>query len=372
MVDISERKAAEKKLKDAKDVAEAATLLKNKFVSLVAHDIRSPLSTVIGLQKYIVSKNKESQCNECRDWLGKSVGLCETMVVMTENLLESNNLHSGSIQINRKLCNVKSLCDTVMNDLRGHAEKKEIVLKNELPRGLRFYVDKVLFQRVIHNLVVNAIKFTANGGEIIAFQPEGRNVLAVKDTGVGISDGILPDLFKYEVKTSSTGTSGERGTGFGLPLSMDIAKAHGGTIRATSQKGEGSVFFVEMPDAKPLVLVADDDEPSALIIRTSLENMGAEVLEAKDGAGALKLVQERRPVLIIADYTMRLSDGFTLLDSLKSGAEFSKTPVVVTTQCGADDIETRKKAFEFGASDFLTKPLSDLDLIPRIGRFIAA
>jgi CheY-like chemotaxis protein len=154
-------------------------------------------------------------------------------------------------------------------------------------------------------------------------------------------------------------------------MSMDIVKAHGGILRATSQKGEGAVFFVELPDVKALVLVVEDDEVSAFTLRAYLENMGAEVLEAKNGAEALKIIQGRQPVLIITDIVMPFMDGFALLQNLKNSAKNSHIPVIVITATHAGDIDIRKKAFEQGASDFITKPLLESDFIPRITRFIA-
>ncbi|MBI5637018.1 MAG: PAS domain S-box protein [Nitrospinae bacterium] len=370
--DISERKRAEEKLKAAKEEAEAATLLKDKFISLLSHDLRAPLSTVTLLQKVAISKHADSRCDECMTMLGNSIGICETMLKMTDNLLESAKLQTGNIQLRRRICNVRDICDIAIDDLRHLAETKGVVLKNEVPADARFYLDKALFQRVVHNLVMNAVKFSAKGGMVTVFLPGGNNKqLAVKDAGTGISKKLLPDLFKYEIKTSTAGTAGEQGTGFGLPISMDIMKAHGGTIRVTSQKGEGSTFTVEMPDMRPLVLVADDDEVSTFALRTYLENMGAEVLAAQNGAEALEIVQEREPALIITDLKMPVMDGFALLHNLKTGAKHSHIPVIIITGSNMGDIDIRQKAFEHKADDFITKPLSEPDFIPRVSRFIA-
>ncbi len=370
--DIGERKRAEMKLKAAKDAAEAALLLKDKFISLISHDLRSPLATIMLLQKVAIGSHKNPQCDECRTTLEKSVHICETMLEMTDHLLELARLQGGNIRLNRKICNIKDICDTVIDDLSHLAAKKEISLKNEIPPGTKLYVDRILFRRVIHNLVMNAVKFSGNGGKVTVLLSSGtNNHVAVKDTGAGIDENLLPNLFKHEIKTTTTGTAGEPGTGFGLPMSMDIVRAHGGTIRATSQKREGSTFFVEVPDMKPLVLVADDHEMTQFVIRKYLENEGAEVWTVKNGAEALEIIQIREPILIIADIGMPVMNGFTLLQNLKNGAKHSHIPVLIITGIHGGDIEMRQKAFEFGADDFITKPLSEPDFIPRINRFIA-
>ncbi len=369
LADITDRKVAEEKLKAAKELAENATQMKDKFLSLVAHDLRSPLANVILLQKVTMSANKRPECDECRVMLGKSIGVCETMIGMADNILESAQLQGGVIRLNRKICGIKNLSDAVIGELAILAGEKGVVLKNEVPPHARLYVDRIMFQRIIQNLVSNAIKFS-KGGVVSVFMPAGQNVVAVRDNGVGIDEHILHDLFRYEVKTSTVGTSGERGTGFGLPLSMEIAKAHGGTIRVVSKKGEGSVFYVDMPDLKPLVVVAEDDEVSAFPLRRFLEDMGAAVVVAKNGAEAMEIVQAKNPALVITDLMMPVMDGLTLLQNLKADAQYAAIPVIVITGTYANDIEMRKKAFEYRANDFITKPLSEADCIPRIGRFI--
>ena len=362
-------KASIMEIRAAKEQAEAAVLMKDKFISLISHDLRSPLSTIILLQKVTMSRHKDSQCAECKTALGKSVGICETMLQMTDDLLDSARIQGGNIRLSRKICNIRDICNCVMEDLGYLAAKKEVILKNAVPSEARFYVDRVLLQRVTHNLVTNALKFSNKGGMVTMFMPGGQNVLAVKDAGTGISKALLPDLFKYEVKTTTPGTSGEQGTGFGLPMSMDIVKAHGGTIRVTSEKGEGTTFFVEMPDMKPLVLVADDDDVLLFTIRKYLENMGAEMVMAKNGAEAFTIAMDKEPALIITDLKMPVMDGFVLLQKLKGEAMHSHIPVIIITS--STDIAIRKKAFEYRADDFIIKPLSEPDFMPRIGRFIA-
>lgn len=365
-----ERKAAEEQLKAAKEEAEAATVLKDKFVTLVAHDLRSPLATVSMMLNAALTNLKAARYGQSVDMIERVNHMCETMMEMTVNLLEAAKLQSGDIILNKKMCNIKNICDAVIGDLSYLAGKKGIVLKNEVPDDARLYVDKILFQRVIYNLVTNALKFSNENDTVTTFMPGGqRAVLAVKDTGTGIHESLLPDLFKYEVKTTFPGTSGERGSGFGLPMSMDIMKAHGGTIRAASRQGEGSTFFVEVPDTKPAVLVADDDEEAVLTLRKYLENMGAGVLTAKTGTEALEIVHEKAPVLVITDLAMPSMDGLALLQNLKTNAKYSHIPVIIIT--GNRGIGIRQTAFEYKADDFITKPLSEPDFIPRIGRFIS-
>lgn len=370
--DIGARKAVEEKLKAAKESAESATRLKDKFISLLSHDLRSPLSSMLLLQKVTMSSHKDAQCGECKIVFEKSIGICETMLEMADNLLESARIQGGALRLTRKMCDVKDVCDHVIAELGSLAAHKEVALKNELPEGVRLYIDRILFHRVMHNIVVNALKFSNKGGAVTIFQPGGNNArIAVKDKGTGIGEKLLPDLFKHEVKTTTVGTSGERGTGFGLPMCMDIVKAHGGTIEVTSTKGGGSTFVIEVPDTKPAVLVVDDDAASTFVLGKYLEHLGVEALTAANGAEALEIIRAKEPVLVITDLYMPVMDGIDLLKKVKSESRYSHIPVIIITGSYADDIAMRQKAFECKADDFIVKPLSEADFKPRINRFIA-
>lgn len=373
ITDITDIKEAEEKLFVAKERAEAATLMKDKFISLVSHDIRAPLSTIIMFQKVTMAVHMDAQCDECKTVLGKSVATCEGILAMADNLLESARLHGANMALNRKMCNVKDICYAAIGDLVHLASKKGIVLKIDVPEDARLYVDRALFTRVVHNLAVNALKFSHQNGVVsISLSTDRENsILAVRDTGVGIDEEFIPDLFKYEVKTTSTGTFGEQGTGLGLPISMDIMKAHGGTISVSTEKGRGTAFFAEVPNIKPVALIADDDEVLVFTIRQYLQSMGMEVVAVENGAEALEIIHDKKPVLLIADIKMPVMDGLTLLKTLKSNGQYSRIPVLIMTGNYADDIEMRQKAFELGAGDFIIKPLSKADFIPRINRFIA-
>ncbi len=370
IMDITERKEAEEQLKTEKEKAEAATLLKDKFVSLVAHDLRSPMATVNMMVNLTLSNLKAGRYAESTEMLAKIHVMGETMMEMTVNLLDAAKLQSGNIQLARRILGVKTVCDALVGELSHIADKKGVALINNVPDNARWYVDKILFQRVIHNLVTNAVKFSHKSGTVTISALTGNPMqLTVADTGTGIHESILPDLFKYDVKTTTAGTGGERGTGFGLPMSMDIIKAHGGTIRVSSRVGEGSLFSIEMPDVKPAVLVVDDDEGAVALLRIYLESMGAAVLTAANGAEAMEIVQNNNPALVITDIAMPLTDGLALLQNLKNSPKHSQIPVIIIT--GNRSIGIRQTAFEYHADDFITKPLSEPDFIPRIGRFIA-
>lgn len=248
--DITEKKRAEEELLKAKEKAEKATRLKDKFVALVVHDLRSPLTSLL-MSLELVSIDKETPISpRHKEILNIGLRSGKNMTELIKELLDINRLQTGKMTPNITHVDVYDLALSMVENNRHIAEKKGISIVNEVPPSTRFYADDVLYSQVIMNLVSNAIKFCRKGDRITLFVPEGKSTtLVVIDTGVGISKNILSDIFRHEIKTSTRGTSGEAGTGLGLPLSHEIMKAHGGSLSVESTEGNGSAFYVHLPAA---------------------------------------------------------------------------------------------------------------------------
>ncbi|MEE8483874.1 MAG: hybrid sensor histidine kinase/response regulator, partial [Nitrospinota bacterium] len=215
----------------------------------------------------------------------------------------------------------------------------------------------------------NAIKFSYKGGRITLFRPPGRRTaIAVKDTGTGISEKILPKLFMHEEKTTTTGTAGEKGTGLGLPFCHDIMTAHGGSLTVESAEGVGTTFYAELPPVRPKILFVDDEETIRYLFKESIHEYDLEIIEAENGEIAKRIIERDMPHLVITDISMPIMDGWELLESIRSNSKTAELPVIVLTSIS--DMESREKAFRMGANDFLAKPLVMEDLIPRVRRFV--
>ena len=246
--DITELKLVEEDLRRARDVAEEATRLKDKFVSLVAHDLRMPLGGIIQFLRYLRETAAPVLSDEQRQLAANTQASGENLLEMIDQLLDISRLRTGNITMTLEAVSLHKLAVTALADICHVASEKGIELLCDVPPEKRVWADKKLGVEVLRNLLSNAIKFTDKGGSIRIFTPEaGEGVIAVSDTGTGVPPGILPDLFRHEVKTSMPGTRGERGTGLGLPLSYDIMTAMGGTLTAESRAGEGATFYAVFP-----------------------------------------------------------------------------------------------------------------------------
>ena len=226
--DITERKKADEELRRAKDAAEEATRLKDKFVSLVAHDLKSPLASGLGLLRLVTQDKEALPKQRHREMLRHTGENMEYILDMIDGLLDITRLQTGKITPRISRVDASYMTAVAVGSFSHAARAKGIVLRNLAPEGAMVYADPALFGEVLNNLISNAIKFCSEGNTIQIAIPEGRpNVITVSDDGQGVSDELMPFLFRHEVRTSTVGTAGERGTGLGLPYSHDIM-ARGG------------------------------------------------------------------------------------------------------------------------------------------------
>jgi signal transduction histidine kinase len=361
-------KANIRELDAARTLAEEATKLKDKFISLVAHDLRSPFASMLGLIRIYAEGKPSAEGEESQKILDRVFKSGERMIAMIDNLLKISRLQTGQITPDPWFFKGYMAAANTIGSLSHNAAQKGIVIINKVPVDMRLYADQTLFDEVLLNLLSNAIKFCSRGDTITFFVPPALfSAIAVRDTGKGISEKITPNLFKHEMATTTPGTAGETGTGLGLPFSHDIMKAHGGELTVESVPGTGSVFCAILPYVKPVALVVDDDPMSMLVVRSHLEKIDIEVMEAVNGEKALSAMKDKRPHIIITDINMPGMDGYTLLARLKQDNAIKEIPVIVMTSA---DGETREKAFRYGASDFVDKPVILDEFIPRVRRYV--
>ncbi len=366
--DITHARHARQALELAKQEAEDSGRIKDKFVSLLAHDLRAPIAAAMSMVQMVSSDSEPPLAAAQRETLQAVNTRLQQQLTLIDEVLSLTRLRTGKLRVHKRPIAAGVLLAAVMG-FRFQAEQKGVRLVNEVPDSLQLAADPVLFGQVVQNLVSNAIKFSRPGGTVRLFAPPDHAAsLAVQDNGVGIDPKRLLDLFRSDVKTSTVGTAGERGTGMGLPLSHDIVAAHGGTLRVESEPGRGSTFYVDMPPFRPLVMVVEDETDLRTLFKRHLARMGCEVIEAGNGEDALKLLQAVYPSLIITDIQMPKLDGFGLLDAVRRNPETAEIPVIVVTV--GTDVEIRDKAFGLGANDFVTKPIAPHDFVPRVRRFL--
>ena len=353
-----------------KDRAIKATKLKDKFVSLVAHDLRSPFNAILCFLRVVHEDQNIALHDRHKTIIGKAIDSSLGLLNMIDQLLDLSRLQTGNITLEPRFINVRQVCSIVELSLAHSAQVKGVIIKNEIPDDMGVFTDHSLFSEVIQNLLSNAIKFCRKGDEITLFAQNGSNPrIAIKDTGMGISENMLPDLFKQEEKTTTVGTEGEKGTGLGLPFCHEILQILGGSITVDSEVGKGSVFQIQLPFVKPQILIVEDEPADCKLIRGMLSGLDVDIIDAKNGKEAIGVLENNKPHLVILDIILPVLDGYETLTHIRQNLGTRKIPVIAITS--GDKAKTREKAIQLGANDYINKPLKKSDLVPRVKRFIS-
>ena len=365
--DISKRKRAERALIIEKEKAEAATPMKDKFISLVSHDIRAPMGAVLGLLELVeegaMPRDKE------RDFVHRAYDNCQKLLRMVDNLLNLNSLRSGVLLPEIADVNVRELVESAWDKLRYLASRKDVTMECEINPAAVIKADPELAAQVVGNILHNAAKFSFKGGVIGVFQPPGEgDVIAFRDHGMGIDTSTQARLFSHDSRVSGQGTAGERGSGLGMPLSHDIMAAHGGSITVESAPGSGALFKICFPKAIPTLLIVDDDEDFRLLIRSGLEDLKVKIIEAGGGEGAIEAAMREPVSLVITDYDMPGMNGVELVDWIRKESKDREIPVIMVSVDA--DYKTKIKALKFGVSDFLIKPVEKSALLEAVRRHV--
>lgn len=256
LTDITDRKEKERVLKEQQTAAENANRIKDTFLSLVSHDLRSPLS---GISTMLELLDRAGETFSPDEWKSVIHDLRESAAVLVEminQLLNIHRLQSGRISVHREEVSVAVIARQVVLSLGKQIKDKGISVEIDVEDDVTLFVDIGLFREAIFNLVSNAVKFSHRSGTI-RIGARGDAVI-VEDTGDGVVEEDRPDLFRHEIKTSRVGTDGERGTGLGLPLVADIMDAHGGRVFYDDSYVAGARFVLSFDHSGDAGFDADD------------------------------------------------------------------------------------------------------------------
>ncbi len=363
--DITERKKAELKLREMKETAEEATLLKDKFMTLLAHDLRGPLGTLRSYMRLIRENESLDMKRESLAHLDAAIRTSENMLDLISNLLDVSRFKTGELKPKKQFFNARLLVLKVIANMAYPAERKGITIEQELSPKARVYGDTTLLEQVFQNLVANAIKFCMRGDRIKISVTENESLtFCVRDSGIGVEPERIKTLFSYETKTSTTGTAGEVGSGLGLPLCRDIMEAHDGTLTVESEVGKGSAFFASLPIARPTALIIESQTGARNMVARILKDLNVKVMEAEHGEEALRLIKKSAPDLVIADLLVDDSNGCSVIQLIRQEPNCMEIPIIVLL--GEETVSYREMALNAGANDFITKPFLEKEIAPRI------
>lgn len=245
LTDISDRKEKERILKEQQTTAENANRIKDTFLSLVSHDLRSPLSGISTMLELLDRAGHTFSQEEWKEAIHDLREATAVLVEMINQLLNIHRLQSGRLEVAVEPVDVALVARQVVLSLGKQIKDKGLHVAIDIPGDFELSADIGLFREALFNLVSNAVKFCSRGGAITI--GNGVRSIYVEDDGTGVAEEDVDDLFRHEVKTSRLGTEGERGTGLGLPLVADIMDAHGGSITYDRSYLRGARFVLQFP-----------------------------------------------------------------------------------------------------------------------------
>ncbi|MBL7810260.1 MAG: response regulator [Saprospiraceae bacterium] len=380
---------------------------KSRFFANVSHELRTPLTLIIGPVGSILKNNqlpaKERSLIELAHRHGTH------LLELVNALLDLSKMESGKMTLNERPVQLYSFVRRLVSAFESHAEWLGIrfVFEYQAPQRIKILADEDKLQKVLNNLLSNALKFTPprNNGlvSVRVEQVENHIRISVTDTGRGIPSNDLPRIFERFYQTSQENAPVEGGTGIGLALCREIAQLMQGRIWAESELGKGSRFYFEFPIKEVLGSEAEVSEPdqetvtdpllapsNAAAVPLGAQSAGRillvednpslrsyiefilrekyEVFAVENGLLALQLMEKQTPDLILSDIMMPEMDGFQLLEKLKSDPSRRHIPVVMLT--ARADVQDKLRALRIGVDDYLLKPFEEEELLARIGNLL--
>ena len=224
-------------------------LQKDKFYSIIAHDLRGPFNGFLGLTELMAEDIDEMSNEEIKFAAANMRSSAKNLFNLLENLLEWTRMEQNLVPFDPQEYPLESITLDSIITLHDIAEKKEISIQTQIPSSLAVYSDKNMFQAIIRNIVLNAIKFTQKEGtiHIHAIDNHSDITITIKDSGIGMHQDLINDLFKIDTKNNRIGTENEPSTGLGLILCKEFIEKHKGQIWVESEEGNGSVFHISFP-----------------------------------------------------------------------------------------------------------------------------
>jgi PAS domain S-box-containing protein len=372
--DFLERKQAEKALREA-------DRRKDEFLATLAHELRNPLAPIRnGLQIMRLAGHSREAVEQARTVMERQLG---HMVRLIDDLLDLSRISRGKIELRKGRVPLAAVVQQAVETSRPAIEQAGHELTVSVPPD-PIYVDADVtrLSQVFSNLLNNAAKFTANGGQVwlTVERRDGEAVVSVRDNGVGIPAHMLPKVFEQFTQVDRSLERSQGGLGIGLTIVKRLVEMHGGSVEAHSDGyGKGSEFVVRLPvvlslageqppdDAGPArpsarrrILVADDNRDSATSLAMMLQVMGNETRTAFDGLEALDVAAAFRPDVILLDIGMPRLNGYDACRRIREQPWGKDLVLVAVTGWGQD--EDRRRSQESGFNSHLVKPVEPADL----------
>lgn len=249
--EITEHKQTAAALRESEQQLRELNASKDKFFSIIAHDLKGPLGSLKGLSQFAEQHLAGSSPDKLKEIVALQRTTTENVLKLLENLLTWSRIQRGMLEYRPQQIQIEEIIERNINLFTANAKQKQLLLTSSLQGNMLAYADCNMVDTVVRNLISNALKFTHEGGtiEVSVRQVEQYLEVSVSDTGIGIDQVHLPKLFKIETKYKRLGTARERGTGLGLILCKELVETNAGKIWVESEPGKGTTFCFTLPKA---------------------------------------------------------------------------------------------------------------------------
>jgi signal transduction histidine kinase len=240
--DVTRQKETLEKLEDL-------NATKDKFFSIISHDLKSPFNSILGMSDLLVENAGKLDVKKLQHYAEVIRDSSERAMELLTNLLDWSRAQTGRMAYNPEKVDFSTIVSETASLLYENARQKSVSLVNNIPAKTFVYGDKVMLGTVLRNLMGNAIKFSYSGGKVTVASTtqNGKTIISVSDEGVGIEPETAQKLFRIDENVTTNGTNNEKGTGLGLILCKELVDKHGGEIWVESTESKGSTFYFTIP-----------------------------------------------------------------------------------------------------------------------------
>jgi len=380
--DVSESKFKQDQLEQARKGAESLAQAKALFLANMSHEIRTPLNAIVGLSQLAVKSTDQDKISK---YISNIHGSSHHLLQIVNDILDYSKLEADKVQLERLPVDIKHLVDQIVKMYLEQAEGKSLSLTSSWTENVPDQVlgDATRIKQILTNLVSNAIKFTENGSVEVSLDTDGEwFVLSVTDTGVGIDQSKLENLFDPFTQEDISTTRQYGGTGLGLSICHSLTQLMGGEIQVISQKTKGTTFSVRLPmvvtDAgiapkqdtvlapdlsNKRILIAEDNPLNQMVIEELLSETRAQLDIVNDGQAAVASIETKDYDLVLMDIQMPVLDGLSAVKKIREMGYGNLMVVALTANSGDDE---KNKALGAGMNDFVTKPVDQAQLFSKL------
>ncbi|MEZ5042545.1 MAG: ATP-binding protein [Saprospiraceae bacterium] len=381
----------------AKQKAEEATHAKSNFLSNMSHEIRTPMNAVIGMTHILLEEDPRA---DQKDQLETIMFSAENLLVIINDILDYSKIEAGRLVIEKTNFDINDIINNIYRTFAPKAKEKQLIFQLDLAEDIPQYLigDPTRLSQILINLLNNAIKFTEKGKISLTVKKLNKPTaqrckvyFEVNDTGIGIPKEKHRKIFDSFSQADDNTTRLFGGTGLGLAITKRLIELQGGSIKLESEVGNGAAFSFsfeypigEAPQENPVetrnilkqtgisgvkrILIVEDNIFNIKVVKRILKFWDLEIDVALDGLEALEKVKETDYSVVLMDLQMPNMDGYEATATIRSWQEskFQSLPIIALSASAMADF--RKRAFDAGMNDFLTKPFKPKDLYLAIER----